>query len=206
MSLNISLYTVSAVLILDNEGNRLFAKYYKPSLPEDTTTTTTSSSNGIKFPHQFDTQQQQLKFEKTLFDKIYKVNQDILLYDNHLVTYKQTNDVVLVLVSPVNENESLIYSTLSNLSEALTILLNNTVDKQTILEKFDMVSLAIDETIDDGIIIEYDPATIVSRVTNPPVAGLDGVNLKNIDISEKGLFNALSFASKKLGERLQQGL
>ncbi|RCK59517.1 Coatomer subunit zeta [Candida viswanathii] len=205
MSLNISLYTVSAVLILDNEGNRLFAKYYKPTLPEDSTTTP-SSSNGIKFPHQFDTQQQQLKFEKTLFDKIYKVNQDILLYDNHLVTYKQTNDVVLVLVSPVNENESLIYSTLSNLAEALTILLNNTVDKQTILDKFDMVSLAIDETIDDGIIIEYDPATIVSRVTNPPVAGLDGVNLKNIDISEKGLFNALSFASKKLGERLQQGL
>ena len=133
---------------------------------------------------------------KNLFDKIYKVNQDILLYDNHLITYKQINDVLIVLVSPLNENESLIYSTMNNLSEALTILLNNTIDKQTILEKFDMVSLAIDETIDDGIIIEYDPATIVSRVTNPPVAGLEGVNLKNIDISEKGLFNALSFASK----------
>ena len=35
MSLNISLYTISAVLILDNEGNRLFAKYYKSSLGED---------------------------------------------------------------------------------------------------------------------------------------------------------------------------
>ncbi|EER35996.1 hypothetical protein CTRG_00735 [Candida tropicalis MYA-3404] len=200
MSLNISLYTVSAVLILDNEGSRLFAKYYKPTLPED------SINSSIKFPHQFETQQQQIKFEKNLFDKIYKVNQDILLYDNHLITYKQINDVLIVLVSPLNENESLIYSTMNNLSEALTILLNNTIDKQTILEKFDMVSLAIDETIDDGIIIEYDPATIVSRVTNPPVAGLEGVNLKNIDISEKGLFNALSFASKKLGERLQQGL
>ncbi|EMG48703.1 RET3 Coatomer subunit zeta [Candida maltosa Xu316] len=198
MSLNVSLYTVSAVLILDNEGDRLFAKYYKPSLPED--------SSNVKFPNQFESQQQQFKFEKSLFSKIYKVNQDILLYDNHLIAYKQSNDVLLVLVSPLNENESLVYSTMNNLFESLTILLNNTVDKQTILEKYDMVSLAIDETIDDGIIIEYDPATIVSRVTNPPSGTLEGVNLKNIDISEKGLFNALSFASKKLGERLQQGL
>ncbi|AOW31098.1 hypothetical protein MG5_05689 [Candida albicans P57072] len=200
MSLNISLYTISAVLILDNEGNRLFAKYYKSSLGED------SANPSSKFPHQFDTQQQQLNFEKSLFSKTYKVNQDILLYDNHLIAYKQTNDLLLYLVAPLNENESLIYSTMNNLFEALTILLDNTVDKQTILDKYDMVCLAIDETIDDGIIIEYDPATIVSRVTNPPSAVYENVNLKNIDISEKGLFNALSFASKKLGERLQQGL
>ena len=92
----------------------------------------------------------------------------------------------MYLVAPLNENESLIYSTMNNLFEALTILLDNTVDKQTILDKYDMVCLAIDETIDDGIIIEYDPATIVSRVTNPPSAVYENVNLKNIDISEKG--------------------
>ncbi|EGW34308.1 golgi-to-ER vesicle coat component [Spathaspora passalidarum NRRL Y-27907] len=192
MSLNISLYTISAVLILDNEGNRVFSKYYHSSLEE------TSDS-------QFETSSQQIKFEKSLFGKINKINQDILLYDNHLIVYKQTNDVIVVLVAKINENESLIYSTLANLFEAISILLDNTIDKQTILDKFDMVSLAIDETIDDGIIIEYDPATIVSRVTNPPSSHYD-VNLKNIDISEKGIFNALSFASKKIGERLQQGL
>ncbi|RLV95531.1 Coatomer subunit zeta [Spathaspora sp. JA1] len=194
MSLNISLYTISAVLILDNEGNRIFSKYY-PQSPLDQEASTST----------FDNSQSQIKFEKSLFTKINKLNQDILLYDNHLICYKQTNDVILVLVAKINENECLIYSTLSNLFDAISILLDNTIDKQTIGEKYDMVSLAIDETIDDGIIIEYDPATIVSRVTNPPTAHYD-VNLKNIDISEKGIFNALSFASKKIGERLQQGL
>ena len=63
MSLNISLYTISAVLILDNEGNRLFAKYYKSSLGED------SANPSSKFPHQFDTQQQQLNFENHYFPK-----------------------------------------------------------------------------------------------------------------------------------------
>ncbi|KAG7662522.1 RET3 [[Candida] subhashii] len=196
MSLNISLYTVSAVLILDNEGRRLYAKYYQPSLTDAGTSST---------PAEFENQSQQHKFETNLFSKINKVHQDIILYDNHLITYKQTNDIILIFVAKINENESLIFSTMTNLFESLNILLDNVIDKQTIIEKYDMVSLAIDETIDDGIIIEYDPATIVSRVTNPPTAQYD-VNLKNIDISEKGIFNALSFASKKIGERLQQGL
>lgn len=210
MSLNTSLYTVSALLILDNEGNRLYAKYYTPPTDNDHNNNNTSSSNPkTAKPSTSSKSISQLKFEKSLFSKINKVHQDILLYDNNLIVYKQINDASIILVAPINENECLMYSTLSNLVESLTILLNNTVDKATIIENYDLVVLAIDETIDDGgIILEYDPATIVSRVTNAPVSsGAAGVvDLKNIDLSEKGLFNALSFAGKKLGERFQQGL
>ncbi|CAI5755596.1 unnamed protein product [Candida verbasci] len=197
MSLNLSLYTISSVLILDNEGKRLFAKYYKPTLPE--TNNTFSSS-------QFDTKEKQLKFESTLFSKINKINQDILIFENNLICYKQVNDIIIIFISPLSENESLVYSTLSNFNEALLILFDNSIDKLTLLEKYDLLCLCLDEIIDDGIIIEYDPATIVSRVTKPHSNQIDVNNLRNIDISEKGLFNALSFASKKLGERLQQGL
>lgn len=217
MSLNVSLYTVSALLILDNEGNRLYAKYYTPPTENDINNNNSSSSQSGNSSHHPKTAKpstsskssSQLKFEKSLFSKINKVHQDILLYDNNLIVYKQINDTSIILVAPINENECLMYSTLSNLVESLNILLNNTIDKTTIVENYDLVVLAIDETIDDGgIILEYDPATIVSRVTNAPVSsGAAGVvDLKNIDLSEKGLFNALSFAGKKLGERLQQGL
>ncbi|CAK9436249.1 uncharacterized protein LODBEIA_P08070 [Lodderomyces beijingensis] len=216
MSFNTTLYTVSALLILDNEGNRLYAKYYTSSLAEpqkeasstpNSTTKTKARATSSTSSSGTGAQQEQLKSEKTLFSKINKVNQDIILYDQHIICYKQTNDVTIILTAPINENECLIYSTLTNLIEALQILLNNnSVDKQTIITNYDLVTLAIDETIDDGIIIEYDPATIVSRVTNAPVNNPTVVDLKNIDLSEKGLFNALSFAGKKLGERLQQGL
>lgn len=207
MSLNTSLYTVSALLILDNEGNRLYAKYYTPPTDNDHNNNNNTSSSNPKTakPSTSSKSISQLKFEKSLFSKINKVHQDILLYDNNLIVYKQINDASIILVAPINENECLMYSTLSNLVESLTILLNNTVDKATIIENYDLVVLAIDETIDDGgIILEYDPATIVSRVTNAPVSsGAAGVvDLKNIDLSEKGLFNALSFAGKKLGEKI----
>lgn len=186
---NLSLYTVSSCLILDNEGKRLYANYYKPAKNLQTTAS-------------------QIEFEKKVFGKVNKLNQDILLFNSNLIAYKQINDVILIIVANLEENESMIYSVLAILIEALTILLDNTVDKLTILEKYDLVSLCIDEAIDDGIILEMDSRILVSRVTNPPTnmnLGQD-LNLNKIDLSEKGLFNALSFASKKIGERLQQGL
>lgn len=198
MSLNISLYTISAALILDNEGNRLYAKYYQNKSPKEV-----SKSGPTPLPDvHFQSLAQQLKFEKSVFSKINKVHQDILLYDNHLVTYRQRNDVVLIIVAKINENESLIYSLMSNLWDALSTLLDMTVDKSTVLDKYDMVSLAIDETIDDGIIIEMDSDIIISRVTNPPK---NEANI-NIELNERSIFNALSFASRKIGEKLQQGL
>ena len=95
MSLNISLYTVSAVLILDNEGRRLYAKYYQPSLTDAGTSST---------PAEFENQSQQHKFETNLFSKINKVHQDIILYDNHLITYKQTNDIILIFETIPNSD------------------------------------------------------------------------------------------------------
>lgn len=80
----------------------------------------------------------------------------------------------------------------------------NSVDKRTIIENYDLVSLAIDEIVDDGIILETDPVVVSSRVSRPPVQ--DVANLKGIDLSEQGLLNAWEFGKIKLAERLRQGL
>lgn len=195
----VSLKTVSACLILDSNGSRLYAKYYAP----EASAGEAAPADALPLPPQ------QLELERNIFKKTYKQHQDVVLYDDRLITYKQLNDVLVVLVAPLSENELLMYSLTNNLVEALTILLDGLLDETLVLEKYDLVSLCIDETIDDGIILEIDPAIIVSRVTNPRLASnvsaLD-ISLNKIDLSEKGLFNALSFASKKIGERLQQGL
>jgi hypothetical protein len=78
------------------------------------------------------------------------------------------------------------------------------VDKRTIVENYDLVTLAIDEIIDDGIILETDPVLIASRVTKAPAQ--DAPNMKNIDLSEQGLLNAWEFGKRRLAEQLRQGL
>lgn len=80
----------------------------------------------------------------------------------------------------------------------------NTVDRRTLLENYDLASLAVDEIIDDGIILETDPVVVASRVSRPPAQ--DAQNLQGIDLSEEGLLKIYQFGKQKLGERLRQGL
>ena len=64
------------------------------------------------------------------------------------------------------------------------------------------MALAIDEIVDDGIILETDPVVIASRVSRPPQQ--DMVNVKEIDLSEQGLNNLWDFGKRKLAERIRQ--
>ena len=75
-------------------------------------------------------------------------------------------------------------------------------DKRTIIENYDLVALAIDELIDDGIILETDPVLIASRVSRAPAP--DAPNLKSIDLSEQGLMNAWELGKRRLAEGLRQ--
>jgi hypothetical protein len=80
----------------------------------------------------------------------------------------------------------------------------NSVDKRTLIENYDLASLAIDEIIDDGIILETDPVVVASRVSRPPAQ--DTPNMQSVDLSEEGLLKLYQFGKAKLGERLRQGL
>lgn len=163
-------------------------------------------------------------------DKTNKQTNDVILYDNRVVVFKLENDVMLYVVGSADENEVLLYNVVVALRDALGILFKSVIpfyallsfslfglklltgelfyrgatDKRTIIENYDLVSLAIDEIIDDGIILETDPVLIASRVSRAPTA--DTPNMKNIDLSEQGLLNAWEFGRRKLAEQLRQGL
>ena len=86
----------------------------------------------------------------------------------------------------------------------LTFRIRNATSRLTILENFDLVSLAIDEIVDDGIILETDPVIVASRVSKAPAQ--DAPNLKNIDLSEQGLLNLWDVAKKKGMEAVRNNL
>lgn len=182
-------YAIDAILILDNQQNRIFTKYYKA--PHETSESDLATN--IK---------KQKQFEKDLFKKTFKQNSDIILFENYTVVYKEYSDSIIYVIGGLNENEVLLYNLLQGLTGAFEIILNSQVDKRSMLESYDMLVIAIDETVDDGIILETDGSAIAGRVTNPPTD--DAVNIK-IDLSEKGLLSAFNFAKKNISERLQQG-
>lgn len=88
------------------------------------------------------------------------------------------------------------------LTPSVFFFFRNSTDKRTLIENYDLVSLAIDEIIDDGIILEVDPVVVASRVTRPPAQDVSGV--KGIDLSEQGIMNAWELLKAKGVERIRQ--
>ncbi|OKL55757.1 hypothetical protein UA08_09012 [Talaromyces atroroseus] len=199
---SLSLFTVNAVLIMStDDSSRIYAKYFSPPHPPAGV-----AANSTDYPgaNPYPTVKEQKAFESGLLEKTNKQTNDVILYDNRIVVFKVENDVMLYVIGSVDENEVLLYNVVVALRDALGILFKGATDKRTIIENYDLVSLAIDEIIDDGIILETDPVLIASRVSRAPTA--DAPNMKNIDLSEQGLLNAWEFGRRKLAEQLRQGL
>jgi coatomer subunit zeta len=77
---------------------------------------------------------------------------DIILYDSHLAVYKHSLDLILYFIAGPTENEIMLSTALSSLTDALTLLLRNQLEKRGVLENLDVVLLCLDETIDDGCV------------------------------------------------------
>ncbi|KAF4992576.1 coatomer zeta subunit [Fusarium heterosporum] len=197
MAPGMSLFTVQAILILSTEdGSRIFAKYFQSphSAPNAPASASANPYHDVK---------SQKAFEKGLIEKTAKQTGDIILYDNRIVLYKMESDVMMYVVGSVDENEILLYNTILALRDSLHLLFKQSVDKRTIVENYDLVSLAIDEIVDDGIILETDPTIIVQRVSRAPTQDLP---VGRIDLSEQGVNNLAQLGKSKLADWLRQGL
>ncbi|OAA73221.1 coatomer zeta subunit [Cordyceps fumosorosea ARSEF 2679] len=223
MSPGMTLFSVQAVLVLSTEdGSRIFAKYFTPphaaptgndapplvplvqlgaSSPHSRLTQDSFVAGGPTNPYA-DTKSQKV-FEKGLIEKTAKQTGDIILYDNRIVLYKLESDVMIYLVGAADENEILLYNTLLAFRDSLHLLFKQSVDKRTIIENYDLVSLAIDEIVDDGIILETDPTIVVQRVSRAPTQDLQ---VRGIDLSEQGVNNLAQLGKSKLADWLRQGL
>ncbi|XP_046380493.1 coatomer subunit zeta-1-like isoform X1 [Haliotis rufescens] len=138
-----SLYTVKAITILDNDGNRLVAKYFDDTFP---------------------TAKEQKQFEKNLFNKTHRANAEIIMFEGLTCVYKSNVDLFFYVVGSTQENELILASVLNALYDAVSQILRKNVEKRALLENLDAVYLAVDEICDGGIVLEADSNAIVQKV------------------------------------------
>ncbi|KAE9407066.1 coatomer protein [Gymnopus androsaceus JB14] len=183
--MNLSLYSISAFLILDTEGHRVLAKYYRPkSHPQLHPALTTLKD--------------QKAFEKGLWAKTKKAGGDIILYDGHLAVYKHSLDIILYFIASPSENELMLSTALNSLIDAQSLLLRNQLEKRGVLENLDVVLLCLDETVDDGIILDTDAAAIASRVSRSRPDTTD------ITINEQTIMNAYQTVRDRVAQRIRE--
>lgn len=138
-----SLYTVKAALILDNDGERLLAKYYDDTYP---------------------TVKEQKAFEKNIFNKTHRTDSEIALLEGLTVVYKSSIDLYFYVIGSSHENELMLMAVLNCLFDSLSQMLRKNVEKRTLMENMEGLFLAVDEIIDGGVILESDPQQVVHRV------------------------------------------
>uniref|UniRef100_A0A8C6D2Z5 Coatomer subunit zeta n=1 Tax=Moschus moschiferus TaxID=68415 RepID=A0A8C6D2Z5_MOSMO len=138
-----SLYTVKAILILDNDGDLLFAKYYDDTYPS------------VK---------EQKAFEKNIFKKTHRTDSEIALLEGLTVVYKSSIDLYFYVIGSSYENELMLMTVLNCLFDSLSQMLRKNVEKRALLENMEGLFLAVDETVDGGVILKSDPQRVVHRV------------------------------------------
>jgi len=138
-----SLYTIKAIIILDNDGERLLAKYY-----DDT----------------YATVREQRTFEKNVFNKTHKSDSEIALLDGFTVVYKGNVDLFFYVVGSTQENELMLMSVLNCLYDAVNFLLRKNVEKRILLRNIDSVFLIVDEIVDGGVIMQVDGQTVLDQI------------------------------------------
>ncbi|XP_013136779.1 PREDICTED: coatomer subunit zeta-1 isoform X3 [Papilio polytes] len=138
-----TLYIVKGMCILDNEGNRILAKYYDKNI--------------------LTTTKEQKAFEKNLFNKTHRANAEIIMLDGLTCVYKSNVDLFFYVMGSSHENELILQSVLNALYESVSILLRRNVEKRVIMDNLDSVMLTFDEICDGGVILDSDPTSIVGR-------------------------------------------
>ncbi|EPQ27632.1 uncharacterized protein PFL1_04770 [Pseudozyma flocculosa PF-1] len=204
---NLTLYTTTAVLVLDSDGNRIISKYYQPPHAASFLSSATpaqqnavaASTPQLSTKNPFPTLKEQRAFEKAIFEKTRRATGDIVLYDSHLVLFKASLDVIFYVVGPAAENELMLSGLLNSFYDATSMLVRHQVEKRAILENLDLVTLALDETVDDGIILETDSTTIASRVSRPRP------DVNEIQINEQTIMSAYSSLKERVAQRILQG-
>uniref|UniRef100_A0A8C2BT07 Coatomer subunit zeta n=1 Tax=Cyprinus carpio TaxID=7962 RepID=A0A8C2BT07_CYPCA len=129
-----SLYTVKAVLIMDNDGERLYAKYYDDTYP---------------------TVKEQKAFEKNIFNKTHRTDSEIALLEGLTVVYKSNIDLYFYVIGSSHENELMLMSVLNCLFDSLSQMLRKNVEKRALLENMEGLFLAVDEIVDGGLEDDY---------------------------------------------------
>ena len=152
---------VKGCIILDNEGHRIIAKYY-------------NANRGTPF----ETTQQQKNFERQLFLKSSKqsasgsgasrsVNSfenDIMTVDNYVAIFRSYSDMTFFIIGHAEDNELILGLVLDCIHACFDRIFRKGIERRYLIENMSPVILVIDELLDQGVVMNLDPNTVLGRI------------------------------------------
>ena len=135
-------FLVKSFLILDNDGNRIVSRYYDQSVGD--------------VAHQ-------KAFEMSLMKKMRKQSA-FFLHEGFLVMFANWGDCYVVMCVSEDQHELLLESVFQTATETLGAVLGGQTSKVAVTNNFDYVLIALDELLDDGLILQLDSSAILDQL------------------------------------------
>ena len=156
---------IKGVVVLDNEGKRIIAKYYN-------------------VPRGLETNTQQKSFERQLFIKSNKqgsatgaasagtgqskplnmYENDIMTVENYVAIFRCYVDMTIYILGDKDDNELILASVLDTVHECFDKVFKHSIERKSLINNMTAVILVIDELIDQGILMATDSQTILKRI------------------------------------------
>lgn len=150
---------MKAVLVLAADGRRVYSAFFEPRLQDSPVI--------------------QAELEATLFQKTAASEAKgtaVVLHGDDVAVFQGQGDIVLYVLCSGRENELLAAHVLDTLVQSLALLLHSgteavlpreerpMISAALLFDNLNLLMLAIDEVLDDGLLLETDPHTVADRV------------------------------------------
>lgn len=161
------LHRIQGIVIMTVGGSLVFSKYYTGAC-----TPPTSQRLGSR--------EVQRDLNEALFSEYSKArNNRLFLMEikNHLVVYRNSGDVVLFVIGDEKENMKFLSKVLLVLHQSLQTVFglrfDETIDSRRLEEKYELLLMAVDEMIDNGLLAEDSAEEIAQAVEEVNASSLD---------------------------------
>lgn len=152
---------VDAVLLLDENGDRIAVKYYPQhcSVPGSD-----DGSNSL-----WENSERQRALEQGLTkelnsDGVREGDSGCRIVEGCAINYYVATDFYIFVVGPGKENEMLLSDVCNTVRKCLMGITEDDMRKETIFSKLDSVFLILDDVIDGGVVMECDSDVILKRL------------------------------------------
>ena len=132
---NLLVCKIKFIIFFDNDGKRLYSKYYDQNL--------------IKIQKEFE-----IKLTKFVINNnIQRNDVDIFIFEEFTIVSKISPEIAIFIGSSENTNECLLVNFYDTLEYCLFNIIENSLTKEKLLENYDKIIILIDELINDGLIM-----------------------------------------------------
>ena len=170
---------INFIIFLDNDGNRLYSKFYD------------KISNTKEF---------EIKLSKFVINNnIQRNDVDIFIFDNYTIVSKISPEIAIFIGSDENTNECLLVNFYDTLEYCLFNIIENSLTKEKLLKNYDKIVVLIDELINDGLIMNVNVDNI-DKIIKLEDDNFNNSNENNNNSNENksgfgGFFKNLFFSS-----------